>query len=51
MEAWAEQYEAWLDARADHGLSEDDLADDECPMCGAEIDLDVRYCTGCGDFV
>jgi predicted amidophosphoribosyltransferase len=49
-EAWAEQYEAWLDARADW-LSEDEIADDECPMCGAQIDVDYRYCKACGDFV
>lgn len=49
-DAWAEQYEAWLDARSE-GLSEDEPAENECPMCGAEIDTDYRYCRACKDFV
>jgi hypothetical protein len=48
---WQEQYEAWLDERANHWITEDNLPDNECPMCGAEIDTDVRYCRDCGDFV
>ena len=49
-DAWAEQYEAWLDARGDW-LAEDELTETECPMCGAEIDEDLRYCRACGEFV
>ena len=50
-DAWAEQYEAWLDARADWLAGGEDIPEDECPMCGAEIDTDQRYCRACKDFV
>jgi hypothetical protein len=49
IDAWAEQYEAWLDERANQWL--DEPAENECPMCGAEIDPDNRYCSECQDFV
>lgn len=50
-DAWAEEYEAWLDARADWLAGGEDIPEDECPMCGAEIDTDQRYCRACKDFV
>lgn len=46
---WAEQYEAWLDERETQHLPEDD--ENECPMCGAELNADYRYCAACKDFV
>jgi uncharacterized OB-fold protein len=49
-EAWAEQYEAWLDARETDHLPEDD-DETRCPMCGAEIDPNYRYCPACEDIV
>lgn len=48
---WQQSYEAWLDERAGHWLAEEEPAANECPMCGAEIDEDMRYCRACGDFV
>lgn len=51
MDDWQQGYEAWLDARADWLAGGEDIPEDECPMCGAEIDTDQRYCRACKDFV
>jgi hypothetical protein len=51
MTEWTEEYEAWLDARADWIAGEDDIPEDECPMCHAQTDTDYRYCKACREIV
>lgn len=43
---WQQSYEAWLDERDTYWLSRD-LDEDECPICGADIDPKVRHCYSC----
>lgn len=51
MTEWTEEYEAWLDARADWIAGDDFISEDECPVCYAQIDTDYRYCRACKEIV
>lgn len=50
-EAWAEQYEAWLGERESWLAGEDDIPENECPMCHSEVDTDYRYCRECQEII